>query len=114
VPQQDSAERARQRPNRITDLIESLKQYALQETVGPLKGAGRWIGYGIAGALLIGLGSVYLALGLLRMVQSEWPHAFAGRWMQLLPYLFCLVFSVLVIVLAIARINKQPLNKEDH
>jgi len=92
--------------------VEMLKQYAKQETLGPLKGAGRWIGYGLAGALAIGVGTAFLVLGMLRMVQTEWPGTFAGRWVSLAPYLFGLLFCVLVIGLAVSRISKQPLNEE--
>jgi len=115
VPEQDRASRSSNNSttNRITDVFESVKAYALQETVGPLRGAGRWIGYGIAGALAIGFGSAFLALALLRMIQTEWPDTFHGRWMALLPYLFGLLWAIAVIAIAISRINKQPLNKED-
>ncbi|MEI8239444.1 MAG: hypothetical protein WCI22_08480 [Actinomycetota bacterium] len=113
MPEQESRTRNTATPDGIADVIQSVKQYALQETVGPLRGAGRWIGYGIAGALTIGIGSAFLALGLLRMIQTEWPHVFAGRWMQLLPYLFGLVFCIAVVAVALSRVNKQPLNKED-
>ena len=115
VPEQDRASRSSSNSttNRITDVVQSVKEYALQETLGPLKGAGRWIGYGIAGALAIGFGSAFLALALLRMIQTEWPHTFEGRWMSLLPYLFGLLWAIAVIGIAISRINKQALNKED-
>jgi hypothetical protein len=92
--------------------VELLKEYAKQETLGPLKGAGRWIALGLAGAIAIGVGTAFLVLGLLRMVQTEWPGTFEGRWMTLLPYLFGFLFCALVLALAVSRINKQPLNKE--
>jgi hypothetical protein len=96
----------------IGEMVQLVKDYAKQETLGPLKGAGRWIGFGIAGALAIGLGSAFLVLGLLRMVQTEWPGTFQGRWASLAPYLFGLLLCILVAVLALSRINKQPLHKE--
>lgn len=96
----------------LAETVQLLKDYARQETVGPLKGAGRWIGLGLAGAIAIGLGTAFLVLGLIRLVQTEWPGTFDGRWMHLLPYLFGLVFCLIVAGLAMLRINKQPLNKE--
>jgi hypothetical protein len=111
VPEQDSRSRNRATPDRISDVVQSVKAYAIQETVGPLRGAGRWIGYGVAGALTIGFGTAFLALALLRMIQTEWPQVFHGRWMSLLPYLFGLLWAALVTVIALSRINKQPLNK---
>jgi hypothetical protein len=96
----------------LAETVQLLKDYARQETVGPLKGAGRWIALGIVGAISIGLSTAFLVLGLLRLVQTEWPGTFEGRWARLAPYLFGLVFCGLVLVLAVARINKQPLTKE--
>jgi cobalamin biosynthesis Mg chelatase CobN len=96
----------------ITETVQLVKDYALQETLAPVKNAGKWIGFGLLGAVLIGLATAFLSLGLLRMVQSEWPDTFDGRWMSLLPYLFALLLCILVAALAFSRINKQPLTKE--
>jgi len=95
----------------LADTVQFVKDYARQETLGPLKGAGRWIGLGLVGALSIGLGTALLALGLLRLIQTEWPSTFAGRWMHLLPYAASLMVCIVVAGLAFARINKQPLGK---
>jgi hypothetical protein len=32
--------------DQVTDLVESVKIYARQETLGPLKGAARWVAIG--------------------------------------------------------------------
>lgn len=96
----------------VGELVEMVKQYAKQETLGPLRGAGRWIGFGLGGAVLLSSGVGFLVLGMLRMIQTEWPGTFEGRWMSLLPYLFGLVFCLIVAAVAYARINKQPLNKD--
>lgn len=96
----------------FNDTVQMVKAYALQETVDPLKTAGRWIGFGLVGAVLIGFATALLTLGLLRLVQTEWPGTFGGRWTSLLPYLFAFLLCVLVASLAFSRINKQPLTKE--
>ncbi|MEQ1872379.1 MAG: hypothetical protein ABL953_01525 [Ilumatobacteraceae bacterium] len=96
----------------IPATVQLLKDYVRQETLGPLKGAGRWIALGIVGALLIGVGTAFLALGALRLIQSEWPETFAGRWMSLVPYASALMFCFFVAGMALLRINKQPLHKE--
>jgi len=98
----------------ISDAVQAVKDYVRQETIGPLRGALRWIGYGLLGALLIGVGTAFVSLGLLRMVQTEFAPTFSGRWMSLLPYVFAFVASLLVAALAFSRITKQPLNKDDH
>ena len=96
----------------IPETVQLLKDYVRQETLGPLKGAGRWIVLGVAGALLIGTGTAFLALGALRLIQSQWSSTFAGRWMSLVPYASALMFCFFVAGMALMRINKQPLNKE--
>lgn len=94
----------------MAETIELVKDYVRQETLGPLRGAGRWIGFGLLGSVLIGLGTAFLALGALRMVQTEWPDTFSGRWMSLVPYLIAFVLCVAVAALALARVNTTPLS----
>ncbi|MCY7297914.1 MAG: hypothetical protein LH616_01720 [Ilumatobacteraceae bacterium] len=89
-----------------------LQDYARQELRDPLGNTGRWILSGLIGAVCIGLGTAFLVLGLLRMVQTEWPATFDGRWMNLIPYLCGLAFAGIVMGLAARRINKTPLTKE--
>ena len=36
----------------VGEVVEFVKTYARQETVGPLKGAGRWIAFGAAGGTM--------------------------------------------------------------
>lgn len=96
----------------IGEVIEYVKAYAKQETVGPLKGAGRWIGFGAAGAILLGVGLSLLLLGLLRFIQSEWVRAASGR-LSWLSYVIVLVVCVLLLVITMMRINQTFLDKED-
>ena len=95
----------------VGEVVEVVRDYAIQETVGPLKGAGRWIGFGAGGAALLGLGMMLLMLGLLRLIQAEWDGVAEGgtSW---IPYAIVLVVTVLLIVVTLLRINKTYLNKE--
>ena len=95
----------------LGDVIATVKEYARQETLGPLKGAARWLAFGAAAAIMLGIGTSLLVLALLRLVQHEFAPTFAGRWMSLLPYVISLVASVVVIGLAISRIAKSSLQK---
>ncbi|MDO8362321.1 MAG: hypothetical protein Q7V88_05455 [Actinomycetota bacterium] len=112
MPEKDREIKKEAPQGQVGQMVQMVKDYARQETLGPLKGAGRWIGLGLAGAICIGLATGFLALGLLRMVQTEWPGTFHGRWANLAPYLFGLLLCMLVLGLAVKRINKQPLTKE--
>jgi hypothetical protein len=65
----------------IRELKELLIAYAKQETVDPLKGLLRYVAFGVAGALLIGTGVTFAAIGALRALQGDrdGPH-FTGNW----------------------------------
>lgn len=97
----------------IGQVVDIVKEYVRQETLGPIKGAGRWLGIGVAGAFMIGSGCVLLVLAGLRLVQNEFGRTFRGEWMSLLPYLFAFIFSLVVIGAAAWRITrKKTLQKE--
>lgn len=96
----------------VGEVVDFVKTYAKQETVGPLRGAGRWIAFGAAGAISLGIGLSLLLLGLLRLLQSEVSDIADGR-LSWLPYLIVLVVCVALLGLAMMQINKTFLNKED-
>jgi hypothetical protein len=95
----------------VGEVVEFVTTYALQETVGPLKGAGRWIGIGAGAALSLGLGLMLLMLGLLRLIQTEWAGIADGgsSWV---PYLIVFVVTVALLGLTLLRINKTYLTKQ--
>jgi hypothetical protein len=108
------AERARaaaQEQVSVPILIDTVKAYAVQETVGPLKGAGQWLGYGAAAALTLSLGIVLLLVGLLRLLQAEWPRSASGS-LSWLAYLITFLVAVGIIALAISRVKRATLQKE--
>jgi hypothetical protein len=75
----------------IRELKALVIAYAKQETVDPLKGLGRYVAFGVLGALLIGTGVMFLAVGALRALQgdSDGPH-FTGN-MSWAPYAIVVV-----------------------
>lgn len=95
----------------VGEVIDFVKAYAKQETLGPLKGAGNWLGYGVAAALSLGLGLVLLLVGLLRLLQTEWDRSATGN-LSWLAYLITLLVAVALLVLTILRIKKSTLHKE--
>lgn len=93
----------------VGEVIQLVKDYARQETLGPLRGAGRWLGLGIAAAVCLAIGALFLVLGALRLVQTETDDAFRGPWMQLIPYVVALAVAVVIIVIAVQRISRPTL-----
>jgi hypothetical protein len=96
----------------IGQTFQLVKDYARQETLGPLRGAGRWLAFGVAGAVLLGLGAAFAVLGVLRLIQAEFAPTFRGRWMALLPYAISLLLALVIIAIAVSRIFKTSLQKE--
>jgi len=82
----------------IRELKDLVIAYAKQETIDPLKGLGRYIGYGVGGAVLLGSGVFFLAMALLRALQTQTGDVFAD-WRSFFPY-----FIVVVVLLVIAGI----------
>ncbi|MCU1396247.1 MAG: hypothetical protein JWM34_4675 [Ilumatobacteraceae bacterium] len=89
----------------IGEVVDLVKTYVRQETIGPLKGLGRKVGMGAAGALLVGLGLFFLAIGLLRLVQDKLPRLASGS-LSWLAYVVVIAFCGLVTVFALSRIKK--------
>ena len=108
APQTDRPRPRRDEPSSFGDVVQVVRAYAEQETLGPLKGAGRWLAMGVIGALLLGLGLVYLLLGLLRLIQTQWTTVATGGW-SWVPYMIVLVACLLLLILIVSRINRDSL-----
>ena len=89
-----------------SELWELTRDYAKQETVDPLKGVGRFLAYGVAGSLLIGIGVIMLMLSGLRALQTETGSWFTGN-LSWIPYLIVLVVGAGLIALALSRVQKK-------
>ena len=85
-------------PQLVLELRDLLVTYFKQETLLPLQQLGKYLAFGIAGSLLMGTGVMLLALGCLRLLQTETGTTFTGDW-SWVPYL--IVFAALVIAAAI-------------
>ena len=93
-------------PEIATELWALTKDYARQETVDPLKGVGRYHGYGAAGALLGGVGVILLMLAGLRALQTETGDALDGN-LSWLPYFIVLVVAAALVAWAVSRISRK-------
>jgi len=100
-----------------SELIQELRSlvvdYAKQETVDPLKQLGRYLAFGLAGSLLIAVGGLFFAIGLLRLLQTQTGGWFDGGW-SFVPYLVVAMFvaiAIAMLVNAVMRTKKTELEQ---
>ena len=93
-------------PTLATELWELVRDYGRQQLVEPLKGAGRFVAWGLAGGVLVGTGLLLLAIGLLRALQTQTGSHLDGNW-SWAPYLVVLVASAAVLGLLASRMGKR-------
>lgn len=78
----------------LRELWRLLVAYARQETVDPLRSLGRSLVWGLLGAVLMGTATVFGAMAVLRLLQSE-TSVFDGN-LSWLPYLLVALLMLLV------------------
>ena len=87
-----------------------IRDYVKQETLDPLRGVGRWLAWGIIGAVALIFGAVVGLIGLLRLLQAEIFSQLNGfTW---IPYLIVVVAGVAMIWLSLTRIQRPSLQRE--
>lgn len=77
-------------PELASELWGLITAYVRQETLDPVRGIGRYVVFGLAGAVLVGTGVVLLAVGGLRLLQTETGTSFTGN-LTWVPYVLVLV-----------------------
>jgi hypothetical protein len=90
----------------IRELRDLVVAYAKQETIEPLKGLGRYIGYGVGGAVLLGFGVFFLSMGVLRVLQTQTGDAFAD-WRSFLPYVIVVVLLLVCAFVAYTAATRR-------
>jgi hypothetical protein len=91
----------------VTELYELVLGYAKQEALDPVKSLGRFIGFGVAGSLMLGFGAVIILLGGLRALQTETGSALQGNW-SWAPYGITAFGCAVIIALAMAIRARRP------
>jgi hypothetical protein len=91
----------------VTELRDMVVGYAKQETLEPLAALRRYVGWGAAGSLLVGMGCAFLLLGTLRGLQTihffnEPGEPHGGTW-SFLPYVITLVVALAMILISVWR-----------
>ena len=88
----------------VRELVDLLRDYAKQETLGPLKGVGRFIAYGVAGSVALSLGVVLLLLSGLRALQTETGTALTGN-LAWIPYFGVMIAAAVIIGLSVRAVT---------
>jgi len=97
--------------DQVGDLFDSVKQYARQETVEPIKGAIRWVGVGSLAALSLGLALVFSSLGVLRLSQDLGGTVLDGSW-SFIHYFITLCVVAALVVITFSRVSRRSLAKD--
>jgi len=87
------------------EFVDLVVAYAKQETLGPLRGVGRFVAFGVSGSIALSIGVPLLLLALLRALQTETGSTFGGN-LSWLPYLITSGAALGVLGLAAWRIKK--------
>lgn len=94
----------------LSEMYDLLRDYVKQETLDPIRGAGRWMGWAALGAVSLIIGMTFLMVGVLRLVQSELFNANDGNtW---IPYLIVVIISIALVLSSTARIRKPSLHRK--
>lgn len=86
-------------PQLISELRDLVVSYFKQETIEPLKGLGKFLGFGIPGAVLAALGLAVLLVAALRVLQTDTGSTFHGN-LTALPYVITAATGIVVAALA--------------
>lgn len=92
-------------PTQVVEFKNLVVAYAKQETLDPLKNLGRFVAAGLAGAILLSVGLVFLSVGMLRALQEETGSSFTGN-LTWVPYVLTMAAGLVVIVLAVLAIGR--------
>jgi hypothetical protein len=91
-----------------SDVVDTIVGYAKQETLEPLKGAGRWVLVGSIASLFVSIGMVLVLLGALRLLVDLSGNAFDGGW-SFVPYMVTFVLGALIVLVTLSRVKKRTL-----
>jgi hypothetical protein len=100
------------RSGEVGDLLDTVKAYATQETVGPIKGGAKATVLGLAGVFFLGFGIIILQVALLRLLQTE-TTAFHGDLMSVVPYVIVFVVDLVGIAIALWLIKRGGTNRNE-
>lgn len=93
----------------LAELPRLVARYARQEAVEPIRGAGRWLAWGVVGSFVLSVGLTLAVLGVLRLAQTV--PALGGRW-SWVPHLVAALAAIVGVSAAVSRIRVGSLRRE--
>lgn len=96
------------------ETYELVRDYAKQETLDPLRGAGRWLGVGLIAGFLMSVGIVIVLVGVLRLTQDLLLHTWfvdQADGLSFVPYLITLAFGSATSAVVWSRVSVFELNR---
>ena len=103
--------RRRNSPDHVTDLVDTVKQYARQETIDPIRGAARWVAVGTVASLSLGLALVFFSLAVLRLSQYIGGQSMSASW-SFVHYFITFIVVAGLVALSLSRIQQRSLKRE--
>jgi hypothetical protein len=94
----------------LNELVGLVVAYVRQQTIVPIKSIGRYLLFGIAGALFMAVGGGLLALAALRLIQAETGNHLRGS-LTWVPYAGGLIVTGVGAALSVTRIGKGSARK---
>ncbi len=91
----------------LSELVSLVLAYAKQETLDPIKLLGRYVLWGVIGAVLLSISGVLFTLGVVRLLQTELGVHVHGS-LTWLPYIGGLIFALAFVGAAVSRIARAP------
>lgn len=90
----------------IDEVIGLVVAYAKQETLEPIKALGRFVAFGVAGAMLLAVGGAIATLAAVRIIQAEAAPHLNGD-LTWVPYIGGILVAGGGATLAILRIGRR-------
>ena len=96
--------------DQVIDVVDTVKAYARQETIEPLKGAARWVAVGTLASLSLGMALILVTLGVLRLSQDLGGTTLDGSW-SFVHYFITLAILTILVGITFSRISQTSLAK---
>ena len=96
------------------ETYELVRDYAKQETLFPLRGAGRWLGVGLIAGFLMSVGIVIVLVGVLRLTQDLLLYTWfvdQADGLSFVPYLVTLAIGIATSAVVWSRVSVFELNR---